>query len=279
MILYSRQTPISMKANHFNPIARRSFLPFGKYLLALGLFVFQSVVAKELTTVTHNVLHYPPYWEVSDGKIGGYHYKLAKAIYQEAGLEPNFVVMPYARIEAVKTNPATQVMSYGSAKADSKALLFPLPATFISLYSYSLKPNPPKTLSGYVEQRIALKRGFPLGEFTPFVTDKRFYTVELGTVDAAIQLLLFDRVDYVVTLSDPFEHAVRRYFLPEGTIHKTNLIKIYGHPMAINKANEKASELFTRINEAYLKLVAEGKIIHASHQTLLSEDFDTFINE
>lgn len=248
--------------------------------LRLFCFVFiHDVFANEKIKVTHNVLHYPPYWVVKGNQVTGYHYNLAQALYREAGLEPNYVIMPYARIEAIKTEPETQIISYGSAVEDSKELLFPLPATLIALYSYSLTATPPEQLEDYFEQRIAVKRGFPLGQFGSFIEDKRFHTVQLGTVDAAIQLMLFDRVDYVVTLSDPFEDAIKKYALAEGLVHKTNLIRIYGHPIAINKNNEQASELFKRLNEAYFRLLSDGKIVYANNQTLLAEDYNLFINE
>lgn len=249
------------------------------WFCAACLVTANSAKGEEPIEVTHNVLHYPPYWVVDGNNISGYHYDLAKRIYQEAGLKPNFVVMPYARIEAIKNNPTTQIISYGSAKAESEQLLFPLPATFIALYAYSIKSAPPVNIEDYTEQRIALKRGFPLGQFTPFITDSKYFTVELATVDAAIQLMLFDRVDFVVTLSDSFDAAVEKYLVPDEAIYRTNLVKIYGHPIAINKAHKNAPLLFEKINEAYLKLVSQGKIIHASNQTLLTADFDKFINE
>lgn len=254
-------------------------LKFIRWLGLLCLIFTHDVLAKEKIKVTHNVLHYPPYWVVKGSEVTGYHYNLAQALYREAGLQPNYVIMPYARIEAIKTEPETQIISYGSATEKSKELLFPLPATIIALYSYSLSVTPPALLEGYYEQRIAVKRGFPLGQFVSFIDDKRFHTVQLGTVDAAIQLMLFDRVDYVVTLSDPFEDAIKKYALAEGIIRKTNLIRIYGHPIAINKNNERASELYKRLNEAYVKLLSEGKIVYANNQTLLAEDYDVFINE
>lgn len=250
-----------------------------RWLGFLCLLFMHHAFGNEKIKVTHNVLHYPPYWQVDGNEITGYHYNLAQALYLEAGLEPNYVVMPYARIEAIKADPKTQIISYGSAVEDSNELLFPLPATLIALYSYSLASTPPVLLKDYYEQRIAVKRGFPLGQFDSFIEDRRFYTVQVGTVDAAIQLMLFDRVDYVVTLSDPFDDAVKKYALPEGVIRKTNLVRIYGHPIAINKGNTDAHELFKRLNEAYLTLLSEGKIVYANNQTLLAKDYDVFINE
>lgn len=250
-----------------------------RWLGLLCLAFIHDAFAKDKIEVTHNVLHYPPYWVVKGNEVSGYHHNLAQELYREAGLEPNYVIMPYARIEAIKTEPETQIISYGSAVEESKELLFPLPATLIALYSYSLSATPPTQLEDYYEQRIAVKRGFPLGQFVSFIEDNRFHTVQLGNVDAAIQLMLFDRVDYVVTLSDPFEDAIKKYALAEEVVHKTNLIRIYGHPIAINKNNEQAGELFNRLNEAYFRLLSEGKIVYANNQTLLAEDYDLFINE
>lgn len=254
-------------------------LYFVRWIALLCLLFTSGAFTKEKLKVTHNVLHYPPYWVISGDKISGYHYNLAKALYEEAELVPNFVIMPYARIEAIKTDPKTQVISFGSAVEESNELLFPIPATLIALYSYSLSSAPPATIDGYYERRVAVKRGFPLGQFAPFLDDNRFHTVQLGTVDAAIQLMLVDRVDYVVTLSDPFDDAIKKYSLPVGALHKTNLVRIFGHPIAINKANIHASVLYKRLNEAYINLLSEGKIVFANNQTLLAADYDEFINE
>lgn len=267
-----------MKINNSTKVKRYG-LRFGGWLSAFYLFVADCATAYDETEITHNVLHYPPYWVVDGSNVSGLHYNLAKSIYQEAGLKPNFVVMPYARIEAIKSHPSTQVISYGSASADSNELLFPLPSTLIALYSYSLKSSPPVSLEEYVNRRIAVKRGFPLGEFSHLITDKRFFTVQLGTVSTAIQLMLFDRVDFVVTLSDPFDDAVKKYSLPENRIYKTNLVKIYGHPIAINKAHKQSRMLYEKIHFAYLKLLGEGKITYGNNQTLLTEDYNVFIKE
>lgn len=75
-------------------------------ILRLGLcalFLTRSTVwATELKEVTHYTLHYPPYWQVNDGELRGYHYDMSKALYNKAGLKANFVIMPYGRIEAKK---------------------------------------------------------------------------------------------------------------------------------------------------------------------------------
>lgn len=233
----------------------------------------------ELKKVTHYTLHYPPYWQVSDSGLSGLHYDMSKILYAKAGLEVNFVVMPYARIEAKKSDPSTQIISFGSASPGSDILLFPMPATVISLSGYSTREKPPASISGYNLSVVALKRGFPLGPYAEILTNKNIATVELSTVDAAIQLLLFNRVDYVITLQDPFEAALEKYKPLKSPMFETNLVRIYGHPIAINKANKDAVEIQTRLSQAYKELVEEGVIIHKSEQTLLTKDHNFFIKE
>lgn len=235
--------------------------------------------AEELKAVTHYTLHYPPYWNVSESGLSGYHYNMSKTLYDKADLDVNFVVMPYARIEAKKADPDTQIISFGSASPGSDILLFPMPATVISLSAYSIREKPPATISGYNLSVVALKRGFPLGPYAEILTNKNIATVELGTVDAAIQLLLYNRVDYVITLQDPFEAALEKHKPLKTPVLETNLIRIYGHPIAINKSNKHAIEIQKRLSRAYKELVAEGVIIHKSEQTLLTKDYNVLIKE
>ncbi len=247
--------------------------------LACILCSANTSFADELKTVNHYVLHYPPYWQVTNNNISGFHYAMTKRIYQEANLQPNYIVMPYARIAAIKNDPNTQVISYGSLTPDENSMLFPVPPTVIALNAYALKPNPPKRLVDYKGARIAVKRGFPLGEYAEILDTKQFYTVELGTIKAAIQLLLYDRVDYVITLADPFDSTLRLFQLPENRIYKTSLSRLYGHPIAINANNNKANELYQRINQSYKKLEQQGEIIFQDNQTLLKADYQKFLKE
>lgn len=236
-----------------------------------------SVAANK--AIQHYVLHYPPYWNVSAQGISGYHYELSKKLYQQAGLTPNFIVMPYARIAAIKNEPSTQVFSYGSTIEQPEDILLPVPATHINLYAYSFSQKPPKQLAKYQEQRLAIKRGFPLGHFANILSDPRFHTAELGTVSAGIQLLLYDRVDYLITLQDPFDSAIKQFEPLAKPLLKTNLSLLYGHAIAINKAHPEAKWLHQKLSQAYLQLVEQGEIIYRDHQTLLSQDYNRFIKE
>ena len=126
---------------------------------------------------------------------------------------------------------------------------------------------------------VALKRGFPLGPFSEILTNKNIDAVELGTVNAAIQLLIYNRVDYVITLQDPFEAALEKFKPLKQPILETKLVRIYGHPIAINKANPLATELHKRLTNAYIQLEAQGVVLHKREQTLLTRDYDQLIKE
>lgn len=234
---------------------------------------------KAVQQVDHYVLHYPPYWQIDNNGISGWHYDLTKAIYAEAGITPNYVYMPYARIAALKHAEKTQVISYGSQTAEPEGLLLPLPPTQITLHSFSTQRQPPTQLADYRSSRIAVKRGFPLGEYEQILKDKAFYTVELGRVSAAIQLMLINRVDYVITLKEPFASALQPMLPLASTLYETPLSHLYGHPIAINQSFSGSAALTQQIQAAYQNLVQRGEIIHQHHQTLLRKDFQALFKE
>ena len=253
-------------------------------LAKLGLLIYvichcSFTYADELKQIVHYVLHYPPYWITTDKGVSGLHYEMSKRIYQEANIEPIYVVMPYARMVAQKHDKHTQVISYGSLTLDPDEMLYPVPPTLINLYSYSLNNKPPKSPRAYEEQRVVVKRGFPLGEYESILNNKRVHTVEVGKIHSAIQLMLYDRVDYLITLADPFDVIVKNFDLAEDTFQKTNLIRMYGHPIAINPYHEDAAELQQRLTDAYNKLAHEGIVVHKNNQTLLKQDMDKFVYE
>jgi hypothetical protein len=63
-------------------------------------------------------------------------------------------------------------------------------------------------------------------------------------VEQAIRLLLIERVDYIITLDDPFQKDLKKIDLAGKKIWSLTLEKLDGWPIAVIKSHPKATEVY-----------------------------------
>ena len=84
--------------------------------------------------------------------------------------------------------------------------------------------------------------------------------------------MLLERVDYVITLDDPFQKDIKKVNLRGKTIWNRTLEKLDGWPIAIVKSRPRSKELYDKIKNAYEALRESGVASYKNNRLLLSED-------
>lgn len=242
-------------------------------LVTLASFWLAPNTLANTNTLKHFTLYFPPYWEMQGDEHIGFHARLSKALYERAELNVTLAQVPYARVSQLKLPEEVAFVAYGANPATDEQFLFPIPQTTITLKGYSLRHhNMPSTINGFKGARVAIKRGFPLGSFAPLLEDNDIIVIELNTVHQAIRLLTRGRVDYVITLEDPFKRESSKQEFVDHRFFESTLESIYGWPIAIVKSHPDANILFEKISTAYQELLAEGVISYEDNRLLLSSD-------
>jgi len=222
--------------------------------------------------LTHYTLYYPPYWDLNGSDITGLHANLSRKLYREAGLDVDLASVPYARIHQFLFPDDVAIVAYGANPLTDHRLLFPIPQTTIELKIYGLNSKPVTTLEQLVGKDVAIKRGFPLGGFEVIREKKKYHTVSTNSVEQAIRLLLLGRVDYLITLDDPYQKDIKKVDLGGRKIWSRSLEKLDGWPIAIVKNHPRSQELYDKIKHAYENLQKAGVVSYENNRLLLSED-------
>lgn len=258
-----------------------SILRFVLYFVLIGIQVpvfslepsqEPSHEPREEQKLIHYTLYYPPYWDNTESPITGLHAKLSNRLYAQAGLDVDMESVPYARIHQRLFPDNVAIAAYGSNPLTDDQFLFPIPQTTIELKIYGMHAEPVDRLDQLVGKDIVIKRGFPLGGYEVIRVEKTYNTASTNTVEQAIRMLLLKRVDYVITLNDPFQKDVKKIDLGGKKIWSRTLEKLDGWPIAIVKSHPRAKELNERIKRAYNELREAGIITYKDQRLLLTED-------
>jgi ABC-type amino acid transport substrate-binding protein len=241
-------------------------------LIGIQLSVFSLEPALE-RDLTHYTLYYPPYWDSAETPITGLHARLSNRLYSQAGLNLKMESVPYARIHQRLFPENVAIAAYGANPLTDDQFLFPIPQTTIQLKIYGLRSEPVTSLDKLVGKDVAIKRGFPLGGFEVIREEKKYNTASTNTVEQAIRMLLLERVDYIITLDDPFQKDIKKINLKGKKIWSRTLEKLDGWPIAVIKSHPRANELHEKIKRAYEELLEAGVVTYKNQRLLLTEDF------
>ena len=220
----------------------------------------------------HYTLYYPPYWDSTENPITGLHARLSNSLYAQAALDIKMESVPYARIHQRLFPENVAIAAYGANPLTDDQFLFPIPQTTIQLKIYGFHSEPVTSLEKLIGKDIAIKRGFPLGGYEVIREEKKYNTASTNTVEQAIRMLLLDRVDYIITLDDPFQKDIKKIDLKGKKIWSRTLEKLDGWPIAIVKSHPRAQELHQKIKRAYEELLSSGTISYKNQRLLLTED-------
>ncbi len=226
------------------------------------LFLFLSADVHAIT-LKLGYIEFPPFTYTDDkGKPAGILIELAQKVYPEAGCD--FVAVSY---------PVRRLASYiGSGDLDIWMGLKTLPEfegkSYIGksviaelvLRAYTRGKKPPilsqADLSG---KSLIVMRGYSYGGWITFIEDPKNNVnhIKANKHDAAFNMLLAGRADYLLDYKEPSEAALQKIRIPDLSYNQISALPCY---FVVTKKLPEGQDIVNRLDKAYEKMKKQGKI-------------------
>ncbi|WP_440876451.1 hypothetical protein [Thalassotalea sp. PLHSN55] len=225
-------------------------------------------------------LTFPPYWENSNDKFSGVHYRLAKALYKHANLDVEFVNVPYSRMQQQATQGDIAFINYGEVDGvyTNDILHVCVPPTEITLRVYYLDETLPEIINieDFDEQNLIILHGLPLGNYESLKTNKSISFMRPRSVKAAIKGLVTGRGDYFIVFDNMMINAQQHFFpLNSYQLKSYPLYTLLGYPITTPKNFIGGKEICQKVTTSYRQLIEAG-VVDEKHK-ILTSDLDRFL--
>ncbi|TPH15583.1 substrate-binding periplasmic protein [Litorilituus lipolyticus] len=221
-------------------------------------------------------LTFPPYWhEEENNSFSGLHYRLAKKLYEHAGLEVNFVHVPYQRMQFQVEQGNVAFINYGDVKGVNieEVLHVCVPPTVITLRVYYLKDNLPEitSINGFEGKNVIIMHGLPLGKYNVMKDNDKINFMRPRTIESALKGLRAQRGDYFIVFDNLMLNSAQYLTKSEKeSLKNYPLFSLNGYPITTPKVFKGGKALCAKVLESYQQLVKEG-VIDKKHKILASD--------
>jgi len=241
-------------------------------LLSLLLFSHVSLASEE--PLQQYFLKFPPFWDVdAAGNFTGSHYRLAKRLYQHAGLDVKFSLVPYKRMQLQVARGLVPFINYGEVAdvVTEDILHVCVPPTKITLrvyYTGKTKPNV-NTPDDFEGKNVVILRGLPLGEYEKIKSNPKINLIKPNSTEAALKILFIGRGDYLITFENNVDGEPNNPF-SKNELKSYFLFTLLGYPVTTPKSYANGEAICAKVLSSYHQLVKEG-IIDSNSKVLISE--------
>lgn len=231
-------------------------------MAALVLFVKTPVMAE--TVYQAGVLDFPPFYVVkSETQVEGSMADLLRSIMDKAGIAYELKGFPPKRLYKNLAEGTTQIWMgiKGVPEFEGMVLNSDIPVTEIEIRVYSKEGTPPiAAIPDFNGKKIITIRGFGYGGLIAYLENpaNQVSTDPSDSHELAFKKLIKGRGDYVLDYKKPAEEALKASNII-GLNH-TVLKNIKVH-LIISKQAPDAENLLKKLEEAYLELKKEGKVL------------------
>ena len=236
-------------------------MEWSKSILILFFVVLLQCGSAGATTLRLGFIEFPPYTYTNDkGVPSGILIELAKQVYPEAGLSFVATSYPVRRLASyigsgdldiwmgLKTLPEFEGKSYVGRSVIAELVL--------RAYARGKKPaiSKKEDLSG---KSIIIMRGYSYGGWINYIDDpkNRVDHIKANKHEAAFNMLLAGRADYVLDYKDPSEKALQKIRIPDLTYNQISAFPCY---FVVSKKHPEGSEIVERLDRAFEKLKKKG---------------------
>lgn len=245
-----------MKDKIFSSVRR-----FG-FMLTLVLLVNTPAMAE--TVYQAGVLDFPPFYVVkSENEVEGSMADLLRSIMDKAGITYELKGFPPKRLYKNLAEGTTQIWMgvKGVPEFEGMVLNSDIPITEIEIRVYTREGTPPiAAIPDFNGKKVITIRGFSYGGLISYLDnpDNQVSTDPSDSHELAFRKLVRERGDYVLDYKKPAEEALKAANIT-GLNH-TVLKNIKVH-LIISKQAPDAENLLKKLEEAYLALQKEGKVL------------------
>ena len=236
----------------------------------------EEVIDNTDNQLTQYFLTFPPYWEqMPDGTWSGTHYRLAQAVYKHAGLNVEFVHIPYQRMQFQIEQGKAPFINYGEVSGvnTEDILHVCVPPTLITLRVYYLKEGLEKLaqLEDFNNKNIIILHGLPLGEFQDIKQNNSINFMRPRTIESALNGLERGRGDYFITFDNLMMKAEGAYNATnKQTLKNYPLYSLLGYPIVTPKTYPNGKQLCDKVQASYQQLVKDG-LVDKNNKILVSD--------
>lgn len=233
--------------------------------LSVLLILFLISIGCLANPLKVGVLHFPPYYVLENQSTvtGGILVEMLDKILKKADVPYTIEGFPPKRLYLELGTGSIQLWlgTVGVPEYEGKVLLSPIPLTSIILELYTLKDlkDAPTLLVGLSSTSIITLRGYSYaGALKALENPDRHLTIyPTNTHDAAFDMLLAKRAEYVLDYSQPAIHTIKKKGLTNINSITISTIPVY---LIISKQTPDAVALMNKLMLAYSALKKEKSL-------------------
>jgi len=243
------------------------------YSLLIILF-FSHIASATEAPLKQYFLKFPPFWDVdAEGNFEGTHYRLAKKLYQHAGLDVEFALVPYKRMQLQVARGLVPFINYGeTADVVTEDILHVcVPPTKITLRVYYTGKIKPKVNipDDFEDKYVVILHGLPLGKYEEIKLNQKIKFIKPHSIEAALKILSIGRGDYLIAFDNLVDSVVTKPF-SKNELNSFPLYTLLGYPITTPKNYANGEQICAKVLSSYQQLVKEG-VIDGDSKVLTSD--------
>lgn len=234
-----------------------------KMASALAVMIIFFAVDAHAITLKLGYIEFPPFTYTDDhGKPAGILIDLAKKVYPEAGCDFVAVSYPVRRLASyigsgdldiwmgLKTLPEFEGKSYVGKSVIAELVL--------RAYTRG-KKAPILTQADLAGKSIIVMRGYSYGGWITFIEDpkNKVNHIKANKHDAAFNMLLAGRAEYLLDYKEPSETALQKIKIPDLSYNQISALPCY---FVVTKKLPEGQEIVDRLDKVYEKMKKQGKV-------------------
>jgi len=222
------------------------------------LVSFLFVSAQEITSISI----YTPEWEGYSDKDGtGLYHELWKKVFEAEGIALNITYAPYIRCEAMAAEGHPDIDAYPGAYDGMENLIIPEWHIGIDILSVAYKTG---TIPSWTDQSVlegkvvSWERGFYFDNYGIITANVQLH--EFDDKTNAMQMLVNDRLDYIVDYSDELIEIAEELSISDKIVVADDVIAgpKYYFSFVNNEKGKKLAEIW---DAGMAKLSASGELV------------------
>jgi polar amino acid transport system substrate-binding protein len=219
-----------------------------------------NIHAKEIKVVTEYLTPYQV--KNADGSLGGYSTEVINALFKQANITPNFLVMPWVRAyEIAKSEKNVMIFSIAHTKSRNDLFHWIGCLTNEKLYFWGLKNKFHSSI-----ELEALLKGYSVtasrnSNISQYLSDANFFNIYYITVeDQSMKMLFSNRIDLLIDTEINAKYRATSLGLDFSKMQKVIEINKLNYDLSIAMNANSDPQLVKEFQLAYSVIKAQGII-------------------
>ena len=232
---------------------------FIRSLSALLMITFSATLHAEAIKVVTEYLE-PYQIQKDDGSLGGFSTEVVQALFLQAQMQPNIIVMPWARAyEIAKKEKNVLIYSIAHTQMRSASFQWVGSLTEERLYFWGLKAKfiaPIDDIDKLKDFKVAASR---FSNAAQYLIDNNFYNIyQLIKEDQNMLMLYKHRVDLIVATELTLKHRAKKLGLNFDDLRIIKEVNELNNDLSLAFNLHSDAELVTQLQQAFEEIKDQG---------------------